>query len=72
MKIETKNQINPPRGKVDKLGNDRNKLYFKSGNATMLFCKDVTQNGAKALLNNLHNMADRLNIKIEGKFILTK
>lgn len=72
MKIARKNQMHLPKGKVDKLGNDRNKLYFKCGNSSMLFCKDVTENGAKALLMHMHTMAERLNIKIQGTFILTR
>lgn len=61
----------PKKQAVDKNGNKFIKVWFKEGNSTMLFCK-ATENGAKALINNLNNYAKNLNIVLNGKFIYTK
>lgn len=68
------NQVHSPLPKqkrVDGLGNDTRRLYFKEGNSSMLFCK-CTENAGKALLNHLYDMAKKLGISIEGKFICTR
>lgn len=75
-KVLTKqNQVHPPRPKkmrVDTLGNDRRKIFFKSGNSTMLFCKDLTENGARAMSIRLTEHLKRLGTKLEGSFIVVK
>lgn len=68
------NQIHPPAPKnkrVDSLGNSRKRVYLKSGNSTMLFCKGLTENGVKALEVNLNEMLYKLGVKLEGKLIST-
>lgn len=70
----TKNQVNPPlpkKKRVDSLGNNRKRVFFKSGNSTMLFCKGLTENGAKALENAISDACVKLGTKMEGIFIIT-
>lgn len=67
------NQVNPPlpkKKRVDNLGNSRKRVYIKSGNATMLLCKGLTDNGAKVFINHMQNYAERLGTKIEGTFLI--
>ena len=69
------NQEHPPLSKkkrVDSCGNDRKRVYFKSGNSSMLFCKGITENGYKALVSSLNDLANKLGTKIEGNLICTQ
>ena len=43
---------------------------MKSGTATMLFCKGLTENGCKALVDRLKSWATDLGTKIECDFII--
>lgn len=73
--VNKQNQIHPPRPKgkrVDALGNDRRKLYFKCGNSTMLFAENLTENGCKAAISHVSTILEKLGSKIEGKFIITR
>ena len=70
-----KNQEHPPlpkKKRVDSCGNDRKRVYFKSGNSSMLFCKGITENGYKALVSSLNDIATKLGTHIEGTLICTQ
>ena len=67
------NQIHPPlpkKKRVDHLGNIHKRLYVKSGTATMLLCKDLSENAAKVLIEHMHTFAERLGTKIEPTFLI--
>jgi hypothetical protein len=38
----------------------------------MLFCKGITENGYKALVSSLNDLANKLGTKIEGNLICTQ
>lgn len=68
------NQEHPPlpkKKRVDVRGNSFKRVYFKDGNSTMLFCRGLTENGAKALISSLNDAAIKLGTKIEGTFIIS-
>ena len=70
-----KNQEHPPlpkKKRVDAQGNDKKRIYFKSGNSSMLFCKGITENGYKALVSSLSDIATKLGTRIEGTLICTQ
>lgn len=69
------NQEHPPlpkKKRVDAQGNDKKRIYFKSGNSSMLFCKGITENGYKALVRSLNVIANKLGTKLEGHLICTQ
>lgn len=69
------NQLNPPlpkKKRVDKLGNDRRRLWFKAGNSTMLICQGVTENAATVISNTLIDICDKLGTKLEGTLRCTR
>lgn len=69
------NQEHPPipfRKRVDAQGNDKKRIYFKSGNSSMLFCKGLTENGYRALVASLNDIAIKLGTRIEGTLICTQ
>jgi len=69
------NQLNPPlpkKKRVDKLGNDRRRLWFKAGNSTMLVCKGVTENAAKVISESLTDICEKLGTHLEGNLICTR
>ena len=69
------NQEHPPlpkKKRVDAQGNDRKRVYFKSGNSSMLFCKGLTENGYKTLVRSLIDIATKLGTRIEGTLICTQ
>lgn len=72
--MDVKNQVNPPkRGpNQDKLGNDRNRLFYKTGDSSMLFAKDITKNQSRALTGAIKELCRDLHVKLQGNFILTK
>ena len=72
--VKTKNQVHPPKKgpTQDKEGNNRYRLFFKSGNSTMLFAKDLTRPAIKALTYQIDNSMSKLGSKIEGQWIITK
>ena len=62
------NQEFPPTKKeyrIDKVGNDRRKLYLKQGGTTMTFIKGITENQAKIVENTICNILEDLNLKSE-------
>lgn len=73
--ITTANQLHSPKPakvRVDKLGNDRYRLWFKSGNSTMLFTKGLTKNAANCLISNIDRYMSQLHVKLEGTWLITK
>lgn len=69
------NQVHPPlpkKQRVDAQGNDKRRMYFKEGNSTMLFCRGVTVNAAKAIEQNIRSMLEKLGTSLEGHFIITR
>ena len=73
-KIKKQNQLHPPlpkKKRVDVAGNDKRRVYFKSGNSTMLLAKGLTENGAKVVQNVLENILTDLGTKLEGRLIWT-
>lgn len=73
--IKKQNQLYPPppkKKRVDALGNDRRRAYFKSGNSTMLLCQGLTENGVKVVANTLEDIIIKLGSKLEGKIICTR
>lgn len=69
--IITKNQRHSTKQKTDEQGIKRRKLYVKDGNTTMLFCKNITDNGAKALCAAIYKYAEQLGVELEVVFLKT-
>ena len=70
-----KNQEHPPlpkRKRVDSMGNNRKRMFFKKGDASMLFCKGITEEAAHAFENSMRDTARKLGVTIEGNFIITQ
>lgn len=67
-------QINPQSNKktVDSVGNPRFRLFFKSGNSTMLLAKGLTKNQIKILTAELKDNLDNYDSKLEGSWIVVK
>ena len=68
-----KNQVHPPlpkKKRVDKLGNDRKRMFFKQGNSSMLLCKGLTEVGCEVFRNSILQSAKKLGTAIEGNFII--
>lgn len=73
--VRTKNQQNPPlpkKKRVDSLGNNRKRLFFKSGNATILFCKGLTEPGCKVLIEKIDEFMSKLGTKTEGTWLIAQ
>jgi len=72
--VKSQNQVHPPKkGPLqDKEGNSRYRLFFKSGNSTMLFAQGLTRPAIKALTTQIDNIIQKLDSKIEGQWIITK
>ena len=73
--VRTKNQLNPPlpkKKRVDSLGNNRKRLFLKSGNATMLFCKGLTEPGCKVLIEKIDEFMSKMGTQIEGTWLITQ
>lgn len=72
--LKRQNQIHPPlpkKKRVDAVGNDRGRMFYKDGNSTMLLCR-CTENASKVIANTIANICDDLNVKLQGNFIYTK
>lgn len=73
--IYVRNQEHPPlpkRKRVDAQGNNRKRMFFKKGDASMLFCKGITEEAARAFENSMRDTAKKLGVTIEGNFIITQ
>ena len=69
------NQQNPPSSKkkrVDSQGNDRRKLFAKSGNATLCIASGLTKNGCEVLEAHILGCIENLGGKSECSFIITR
>lgn len=67
------NQIHNPQPKTkDKLGNDRNRLWLKSGNTTMLLTSGITKSAATVLEEKIKSFLKACNLKMEVTFLITK
>lgn len=74
-KIHIKNQLIRQRknkSSVDKIGNQRFRLFFKSGNATILVAKGLTKNQIKILTGEFKSNLDNYNSKVEGVWLVIK
>lgn len=73
--LKCTNQVHPPRKKhmtKDKLGNDRNRLWLKDGNTTMLLTKGITRSAAQVLQRLLKTFLDSNELKTSLTFLITK
>lgn len=59
------------RSGVDAMGNERFKVYFKSGTSSMLFCDGVTKPAADSMIKRLLEHMTKLGTVPKGKFIIT-
>ena len=69
------NQQNPPRPKkarVDSNGNDRRRLFAKSGNATLCIASGLTKNACEVLEAHIMGGIENLGGKSECSFIITQ
>jgi hypothetical protein len=57
---------------VDSNGNDKRKVFAKSGTATLLIAKGLTQNAAIAFTENLRENAERLGGESCCDFLIAK
>lgn len=75
MTISTKNQQNPPSPKkrrVDAQGNDKRKIFVKSGTATLLLAKGLTENAAHVFTKKLEENVQHLGGSLECSFLIVK
>ena len=74
--IKQQNQLHPPRrkypGEVDEGANKKKKVWYKDGNSTMLFCKGLTTEGSKVLIQAVKDTMNKLGTDIEGHFLITQ
>lgn len=73
--IHTKNQLirqRKDKSSIDKVGNQRFRLFFKSGNATILVAKGLTKNQIKILTGEFKSNLDNYNSKVEGVWLVVK
>lgn len=71
---EIVNQLHPPRKKNRKKVdlNVRKSVYYKDGDSTMLFCKDVTIPMSKLIVRNIKTSLERLGVSMKGNLIITQ
>ena len=62
----------PAKERVDKLGNSYYRLWFKSGNSTMLFAEKLTKEAIKCFISNTDKYLSQIHGKREGKWLITK
>lgn len=67
------NYYNQLLAKPRKPGNEEQKvrMYYKSGNATMLICKNITALSGTSLGLYIERFCKKHSTKLEGKFIFT-
>ena len=74
MDVKTQNQVHPPRPKakrVDKQGNHRYRVFYKDGDASMLFTKGITKPAANVMITRLKEHMTKLGVEWKGHFIIT-
>ena len=68
------NQLHPPRKKnrekVDL--NVRKRIFYKSGECSMLFCKDITVPASKVLISSIKDTMSKLGVNLNGNFIVVQ
>lgn len=68
------NQINAPlpkRKRVDAQGNHRYRVFYKDGDASMLFTKGITKPAANVMIARLKEHMTKLGVELKGHFIIT-
>lgn len=73
--VHIKNQLirqRKDKSSVDKVGNQRFRLFFKSGNTTILVAKGLTRNQIKILTGEFKLNLNNYNSKIEGVWLVVK
>lgn len=70
---EVVNQLHPPKkkNKEEVQLNIRKRIYYKDGNSSMLFCKDITVPASKVLIKSIRDNMKKLGVKLNGNFIVT-
>ena len=68
-KVNQKFPMTPKKRRVDQIGNDRRKLYFKQGGTTMTFVRNITEGQAKVLENVIYNALEDMNLKAEATML---
>ena len=69
------NQEHPPlpkKKRVDSVGNNRKRIFYKKNDASILFARSVPENACVFFIENIRDMAKKLGINIEGNFIITQ
>ncbi len=72
--IRRLNQVDPPQPKakrVDKQGNHRYRVFYKDGDASMLFTKGITKPAANVMITRLKEHMAKLGVELKGHFIIT-
>lgn len=72
--VQTQNQVHPPQSKtkrVDKQGNHRYRVFYKDGDASMLFTKGITKPAANVMITRLKEHMTKLGVELKGHFIIT-
>lgn len=75
MQTRVRNQQNPPlpkKKRVDLQGNDRRRVYAKSGTATLLVAQNLTQNAADMLIESIKSNTKRLGGITSCTFIIAR
>ena len=71
--MKQRNQIhNPQKSSKDNLENDKNRLWVKSGNTTMLLTKGITKSAAHVLEERIKSFLKGCELKLEVTFLITK
>lgn len=76
-KMNTANQVHSPlpeKKRVDEHGNDHRRFWLKDGDTTMLFTKELTENGCKVMINTINTTLVKLGAKPlpKSRFLVTK
>lgn len=74
-KVTKANQINPPlpkKKRVDSQGNDRKRVFAKSGTATLMIAENLTENAANVFISNMKTNAERLGGTLKCTLIITR
>lgn len=73
--VHIKNQLirqRKDKSSVDKVGNHRFRLFFKSGGASILIAKGLTKNEIYILTKQFENNLKNYNSKLEGVWLIAK
>lgn len=70
-----RNQEHPPlpkRKRVDSMGNNRKRIFYKKNDASILLARNVPENACMFFIESIRDTAKKLGINIEGNFIITQ